>query len=425
MRVGSLIENFEEYNLACIALNEYIEYGDLSLLEAYSNADIDFLLEVTDEEKRLGLSKKEIKRRRKIELIPQEAIKRGAYYFRYNDKRYDDLEDNRNPNLDPESLKRTEDNRGINLANRSAIEDINTKRFGDNAKDLYRNLHLSDKYNTSKDRLESLRGTGIPLRNYKQIHRVLNLDKAKNGFSSYALLNYKNLNDYRLGVINKGLAAQGYRPVSRENLKDPNFTLLKDTTPDTPKRGFDLSRLGGKKIEVHKSDTSTNYQNPNGNKTTTQSEPSEDSTKTGNNRTYRKLSGMTLKKKNNQASSIASVVNNNDTTSQNPEHSNPIPSDPPKTEEAKKEAVKQTESKMKNILDTSENKPRNVLARMVASLQNLYRKWLDKKNQAKQNGEDVGFFSNICRVILNCIDKLMWKIRNWSDGTKSNHYNSK
>ena len=126
-----------------------------------------------------------------------------------------------------------------------------------------------------------------------------------------------------------------------------------------------------------------------------------------------------------QASSISNAVNNNDTTSQNPEHSNPIPSNPPKTEEAKKEAVKQTEDKMKNILDTSENKPKNVLARMVASLQNLYRKWLDKKNQAKQNGEDVGFFSNICRIILNCIDKLMWKIRNWSDGTKSKHYNSK
>jgi len=418
MRVGSLIENFEEYELACIALNEYVEYGDLSLLEAYSNADIDFLLEATDEEKRLELSKREIKRRRKVELIPQELIKRGAHSFRYNGSRYSDLEDNTTPNLDPESLKNTKVNIGINDSNRSSIQDVNDDRFGKGTHDL----HIGkDKFDTSKSRLERLQREGISVKNYKQLRRVLDLNKRSD--STWGLF-LGRPTGYDLKKINRALADQGYRPISFENLKDPNFTLRKDTTPGTPNGGFDISRLGGKKIEVHKSDTSTNYQNPNGNKTTTQSEPSEDNNKTGNSRTYRKLSGMTLKKKNNQASSIASVVNSN-TTSQNPERSNPIPSDPPKTEEAKKEAVKQTESKMKNILDTSENKPKNILARMVASLQNLYRKWLDKKNQAKQNGEDVGFFSNICRIILNCIDKLMWKIRNWSDGTKSNHYNSK
>ena len=74
-------------------------------------------------------------------------------------------------------------------------------------------------------------------------------------------------------------------------------------------------------------------------------------------------------------------------------------------------AEKETKAKMEETLKKAESQPKPVIYRMISSLRNLYKKWLNKQNRAKANGENIGTFKNICRIILNCIDKLMKKIR--------------
>lgn len=363
MRVGSLIETSNEYKLAEIALNEYIYNEDMSLLEAYAEGDIGFLLEATDEEKRLGLSKREIKRRRKLELIPQELSRRGVGNL-YNSTTGPDLEDNLYPNLDPESLKRKPDEKnknygrqiGINRENKYNIESYANKKYG-----LWRDMYVS----RSEYNLENLKQKGIPVKNYKQIHKVFGNSSLDIEFLRFG----GNLNIHR---VNMELEQKGYKPVTIEDLRSPNFVLHKDSDSDTPKQPT----------------------------TPPSSKPKE------------------------QAKEIAQVVKNEEPPKPQQPISQPK-SEQPLSQQEKVETMKKMQQKTQKVLDTSEHQPKSVLARMVSSLQHLYREWLDKKNQAKANGQDVGFFSNILRIILNCIDKLMWKIRNWSDGRKSKHYNSK
>lgn len=367
MRVGSLIETSNEYKLAEIALNEYIYNEDISLLEAYAEGDIGFLLEATDEEKRLGLSKREIKRRRKLELIPQELSIRRVGNLYNSRPQYDELEDNFYPNLDPESLKKKpyEKNKkyghqeGINAGNKENIAQYAGRKYG-----FWSGLHV----NRSKRNLENLKQKGIPVKNYKQIHKVLgnNLGAAE----------FVTIGDPNINRVNIKLKQKGYKPVTIEDLRSPNFVLHKDSDSDTPKQPT----------------------------TPPSSKPKE------------------------QAKEIAQVVKNEEPPKPEVKPQQPISqpkSEQPLSQQEKVETMKKMQQKTQKVLDTSEHQPKSVLARMVSSLQHLYREWLDKKNQAKANGQDVGFFSNILRVILNCIDKLMWKIRNWSDGRKSKHYNSK
>lgn len=71
---------------------------------------------------------------------------------------------------------------------------------------------------------------------------------------------------------------------------------------------------------------------------------------------------------------------------------------------------KQVESTINNIEKEAENKPAGFISSKIAALRKLYQNWLAKKNQEKDQGK-IGFFSNILRVITNCIDRLLAKLQ--------------
>ena len=71
---------------------------------------------------------------------------------------------------------------------------------------------------------------------------------------------------------------------------------------------------------------------------------------------------------------------------------------------------KQVESTINNIEKEAENKPAGFISSKIAALRKLYQNWLAKKNQEHDQGK-IGFFSNILRVITNCIDRLLAKLQ--------------
>ena len=83
-------------------------------------------------------------------------------------------------------------------------------------------------------------------------------------------------------------------------------------------------------------------------------------------------------------------------------------SQPQQNDDQQKE--KQVESTINNMEKEAENKPAGFISSKIASLRKLYQNWLAKKNQEKDQGK-IGFFSNILRVITNCIDRLLAKLQ--------------
>lgn len=71
---------------------------------------------------------------------------------------------------------------------------------------------------------------------------------------------------------------------------------------------------------------------------------------------------------------------------------------------------KQVESTINNMEKEAENKPAGFISSKIAALRKLYQNWLAKKNQEHDQGK-IGFFSNILRVITNCIDRLLVKLQ--------------
>lgn len=75
---------------------------------------------------------------------------------------------------------------------------------------------------------------------------------------------------------------------------------------------------------------------------------------------------------------------------------------------------KQQETQVENVVDnmekSAENKPAGFISSKIAALRKLYQNWLAKKNQEHDQGK-IGFFSNILRVITNCIDRLLAKLQ--------------
>ena len=72
---------------------------------------------------------------------------------------------------------------------------------------------------------------------------------------------------------------------------------------------------------------------------------------------------------------------------------------------------KNVQQTLNQTMQQAQNKPKPILLRIISSLRNLYKKWLNKQNIAKNKGQDIGIFRNICRMILNCIDRLLKRIR--------------
>ena len=88
-------------------------------------------------------------------------------------------------------------------------------------------------------------------------------------------------------------------------------------------------------------------------------------------------------------------------------------------EQKEDQQEKQVENVVNNMEKSAENKPAGFISSKIAALRKLYQNWLAKKNQEHDQGK-IGFFSNILRVITNCIDRLLAKLQ----GTKNAENNA-
>ena len=79
-------------------------------------------------------------------------------------------------------------------------------------------------------------------------------------------------------------------------------------------------------------------------------------------------------------------------------------------EQKEDQQEKQVENVVNSMEKSAENKPAGFISSKIAALRKLYQNWLAKKNQEHDQGK-IGFFSNILRVITNCIDRLLAKLQ--------------
>lgn len=88
----------------------------------------------------------------------------------------------------------------------------------------------------------------------------------------------------------------------------------------------------------------------------------------------------------------------------------PQQNDDQQEEQKEKQQETQVENVVNNMEKSAENKPAGFISSKIAALRKLYQDWLAKKNQEHDQGK-IGFFSNILRVITNCIDRLLAKLQ--------------
>jgi len=81
------------------------------------------------------------------------------------------------------------------------------------------------------------------------------------------------------------------------------------------------------------------------------------------------------------------------------------------TEEAQENKVKE---KLDDAVKDAANKPKGWIANKIYSFRQLYKSYLDKANREHDSGK-IGFFKNIARMILSCIDKLAKFLQNATD----------
>lgn len=79
-------------------------------------------------------------------------------------------------------------------------------------------------------------------------------------------------------------------------------------------------------------------------------------------------------------------------------------------EQKENQQEKQVENVVNGMEKSAENKPAGFISSKIAALRKLYQNWLAKKNQEHDQGK-IGVFSNILRVITNCIDRLLAKLQ--------------
>jgi hypothetical protein len=70
--------------------------------------------------------------------------------------------------------------------------------------------------------------------------------------------------------------------------------------------------------------------------------------------------------------------------------------------------------KLDNAVKDAANKPKGWIANKIYSFRQLYKSYLDKANREHDSGK-IGFFKNIARMILSCIDKLAKFLQNATD----------
>ena len=377
------------YIIGEAVLNHGIETGEFELFEQYCmNEELLPLDEEINFTKRWGISAKDIHRKNLMDAIVKERKKAGDTRSEADIRK--EMEDNNSLMKNVAYWKKQPGRRPYHHSRSTTRKEIRGRR------DFARSIDLKKIRNGGSAQV------GIDL--LDQYGRDV---QERHGVGKDIVLpnTGKKVEPYEIEIAGKSKPNYSQIEIVRGN---PNSSSARPTqkdftanTPSTPKGGFDISRLGSKNIEVHKSDTSTNYQNPNGNNDTTQTEPSEDNNKT-RKRNLRKLTGMTLRKKN-QASSIADVVNSNNTTQ-------PEPSSENKNATANE---KKAEQESKQILDKAKtewkSKPREWIAKKIAW---LHDKAQEFNNKVREGGDKAHWYEKILSYITRAIAFLTRHLHN-------------
>lgn len=85
------------------------------------------------------------------------------------------------------------------------------------------------------------------------------------------------------------------------------------------------------------------------------------------------------------------------------------------TEEAQENKVKE---KLDDAIENAADKPKGWISNKIHSFRQLYKTYLDKANREHDSGK-IGFFKNIARMILSCMDKLAKFLQNATDQRSS------
>jgi len=330
-------------------LNHGIETGDFSLLEEYINND-EILNEDIDYNKRYGINAKAIHRKNLVDAIVKERKKAGD--TRSEDEIKQEMERDNSLMKHAAYWKAHGGRREIRNAGIQTRKDVRRKRG------------FAKKIDPLKEKNGGTAQFGIDL--LDQYGRDV---KERHGFGKDIVLpnTGKSVAPHEIEIA--GRPKRNYNPI--EVVKgNPNGSArpekqdLTANTPSTPKGGFDISRLGGKKVKVYKSDTSTNYQVPE-------------------------------KKETEQTPAPAQQ-----TTSQ-------------QTAPESKPAVAAAENDAKKILDKAQNEwmksPRNVIAKKIAWLHDKLKEFNDK---VKSDGKNAALWKRIISYITRAIQFLTKHLHN-------------
>lgn len=142
------------------------------------------------------------------------------------------------------------------------------------------------------------------------------------------------------------------------------------------------------------------------NQSVQQNDVSTDTKSNSNNNNQPQTQNTAQQQKQQNTNSSAQPASNNNQSQPNTNNNQPQQND----DQQEQQKEKQVESTINNIEKEAENKPAGFISSKIAALRKLYQNWLAKKNQEKDQGK-IGFFSNILRVITNCIDRLLAKLQ--------------
>lgn len=211
----------------------------------------------------------------------------------------------------------------------------------------------------------------------------------------------KLINKATTGTVPNGSDGQQQEPSANPPQQNDQSGQQNDTNNNTKTNGNNNNQPQTQNTTQQQKQPNTNSSaQPTSNTNSNQSQPNNNNNQQNQNTTQQRQQ----QQKQPNTNSSQPTSNNN----QSQPNSNGQPQQNDDQQDQQKE--KQVESTINNIEKEAENKPAGFISSKIAALRKLYQNWLAKKNQEKDQGK-IGFFSNILRVITNCIDRLLAKLQ--------------
>ena len=213
----------------------------------------------------------------------------------------------------------------------------------------------------------------------------------------------KLINKATTGTAPNGSDGQQQEPSANPPQQNDQSGQQNDTNNNTKTNGNNSNQPQTQNTtqqqQQQKQPNTNSSAQPTSNTNSNQSQPNSNNKQQNQNTTQQQQ-----QQKQPNTNSSQPTSNNN----QSQPNSNGQPQQNDDQQDQQKE--KQVESTVNNIEKEAENKPAGFISSKIAALRKLYANWLAKKNQEHDQGK-IGFFSNILRVITNCIDRLLAKLQ--------------